>query len=47
MLPWLAVVEVTADEAAAIRAGRRHAAEDARTVSGGELVAVGRVVMPA
>ena len=47
-LPWLPAVEVSADEAAAIRGGRaarrrRHA----RRVCDGELVAVGRVVMPA
>jgi tRNA pseudouridine55 synthase len=46
-LPWLPAVEVSADEAAAIRTGRRHAESEARTVSDGELVAVGRVVMPA
>jgi hypothetical protein len=47
MLPWLPEVEVGPDEAEAIRAGRRHAAADTRTLSDGELVAVGRVVMPA
>jgi tRNA pseudouridine55 synthase len=47
LLPWLPAVEVSADEAAAIRAGRRHAEPEVRTVSEGELVAVGRVVMPA
>lgn len=46
-LPWLPAIEVSADEAAAIRTGRRHAESEARTVSDGELVAVGRVVMPA
>ena len=46
-LPWLPVVEVSQDEATAIRGGRRHAADDTRAVCGGELVAVGRVVMPA
>ena len=45
-LPWLPAVEVTAEEAAAIRGGRRHAEPDARTLLDGELVAVGRVVMP-
>ena len=45
-LPFLPAVEVSAEEAAAIRAGRRRAPEDARTISAGELVAVGRVVMP-
>jgi len=47
MLPWLPAVQVGTDEAEAIRAGRRHAAADTRTLSDGELVAVGRVVMPA
>ena len=46
-LPFLPRVEVGAEEAAAIRAGRRPAVPDARTVCAGELVAVGRVVMPA
>jgi tRNA pseudouridine55 synthase len=46
MLPWLPAVEVSAAEAEAIRRGRRHAAADTRTLSDGELVAVGRVVMP-
>jgi len=46
-LPWLPAVEVSADEAAAIRGGRRHAPDGTRAVCGGELVAVGRVVMPA
>ena len=46
LLPWLPAVEVSADEAAAIRTGRRHAEPETRTVSEGELVAVGRVVMP-
>ena len=45
-LPFLPAVEVSAEEAAAIRAGRRRAPEDTRTISAGELVAVGRVVMP-
>jgi tRNA pseudouridine55 synthase len=45
-LPFLRVVEVGTDEAAAIRAGRRHAQEGVRTLCGGELVAVGGVVMP-
>jgi tRNA pseudouridine55 synthase len=45
-LGWLPEVEVSVDEAVAIRAGRLHAAEDARTLSAGELVAVGRVVLP-
>ena len=46
-LPFFPVVEVGADEAAAIRTGRLRAEKDARTVCAGELVAVGRVVMPA
>ena len=46
-LPFLPAVEVDADEAAAIRAGRTHAPADTRTLLDGELVAVGRVVMPA
>jgi tRNA pseudouridine55 synthase len=46
MLPWLPAVEVEADDAAAIRAGRRRAQPDTRTLCEGELVAVGRVVMP-
>jgi tRNA pseudouridine55 synthase len=45
-LPFLPAVEVSADEAAAVRAGWRRAQEDVRTICGGELVAVGRVVMP-
>jgi tRNA pseudouridine55 synthase len=45
-LPFLPAVDVGADEAAAIRTGRRRAAPDVRTLCGGELVAVGRVVMP-
>jgi tRNA U55 pseudouridine synthase TruB len=46
-LPFLPAVEVEAAEAAAIRHGRERAAPDVRTLSDGELVAVGRVVMPA
>jgi tRNA U55 pseudouridine synthase TruB len=45
-LGWLPEVEVSVDEAAAIRAGRLHAADDTRTLSAGQLVAVGRVVLP-
>jgi tRNA pseudouridine55 synthase len=45
-LPFLPAVEVSADEAAAIRSGRKPAPADVRTLLGGELVAVGRVVMP-
>jgi tRNA pseudouridine55 synthase len=46
-LPFLPAVEVAVDEAAAIRSGRRRAQQDMRTICEGELVAVGRVVMPA
>jgi tRNA pseudouridine55 synthase len=46
-LPFLPSVEVGAAEAAAIRQGRERAAPDLRTLCDGELVAVGRVVMPA
>jgi tRNA pseudouridine55 synthase len=45
-LPFLPAVDVSAEEAAAIRTGRRRAQEDVRTICAGELVAVGRVVMP-
>jgi tRNA pseudouridine55 synthase len=45
-LPFLPAVEVSAEEAAAIRTGRQRAREHARTICAGELVAVGRVVMP-
>ena len=45
-LPFLPAVEVDAEEAAAIRAGRRRGQPDVRTVHDGGLVAVGRVVMP-
>ncbi len=45
-LPFLPAVEVDTDEAAAIRTGRSRARADVRTLCGGELVAVGRVVMP-
>jgi tRNA pseudouridine55 synthase len=45
-LPFLPVAPVTVEEAAAIRAGRRRAAADTRTLLEGELVAVGQVVMP-
>jgi tRNA pseudouridine55 synthase len=47
VLPFLPTVEVTAEEAAAIRTGRRRAQPDARTLLDRELVAVGQVVMPA
>jgi tRNA pseudouridine55 synthase len=46
-LPFLPTVDVSADEAASIRSGRSRAREDVRTVCAGELVAVGRAVMPA
>ena len=45
-LPFLPAVEVNADEAAAIRGGRARARADVRTLLDGELVAVGRVVLP-
>ncbi len=46
-LPFLPAIEVGAEEAAAIRAGRSRARAGTRTIHAGELVAVGRVVMPA
>jgi len=46
-LPFFPAVEVDAEEASAIRSGRVRAQKDTRTVCAGELVAVGRVVMPA
>jgi tRNA pseudouridine55 synthase len=46
-LPFLPAVEVDATEAAAIRTGRSRAEPDVRTLWDGELVAVGRAVMPA
>ncbi|HKP18740.1 MAG TPA: hypothetical protein VJT84_09685 [Gaiellaceae bacterium] len=46
-LPFLPAVEVTAEEAAAIRTGRRQATPDVRTLCAGELVAVGGAVLPA
>jgi tRNA pseudouridine55 synthase len=46
-LSFLPAVEVDAAESAAIRAGRSRAKAGVRTLHGGELVAVGRVVMPA
>jgi len=45
-LPFLPAVEVTAEEADAIRGGRMHTPTDVRAVHEGDLVAVGRVVMP-
>jgi len=46
-LPWLPAAEISAEEAEAIRGGRSHALENTRALLDGELVAVGRVVMPA
>jgi tRNA pseudouridine55 synthase len=46
-LPFLPAVQVDANEAATIRTGRSRALPDVRTLCDGELVAVGRVVMPA
>ncbi len=46
-LPFLPAIEVSAEEAAAIRAGRRRPPAETRTLLNGELVAVGRVVLPA
>jgi tRNA pseudouridine55 synthase len=46
-LPFLAAVQVSPADAAAIRQGRAHAEPDVRTVCDGELVAVGRTVLPA
>jgi tRNA pseudouridine55 synthase len=46
-LPFLRAVEVEPEEATAIRAGRRRAEPEVRTLCDGRLVAVGRVVMPA
>jgi tRNA pseudouridine55 synthase len=45
-LPFLPAIEVGPEQAAAIRAGRVRAQAQARTLHDGELVAVGRVVMP-
>ena len=45
-LPFLPAIQVAAAEADAIRGGRKRAQADARTLLDGELVAVGRVVMP-
>ena len=45
-LPWLPVAEITVEQADEIRGGRRHAEPETRTLLDGELVAVGRVVMP-
>ena len=46
-LPFLPAVGVTEEEAAEIRSGKRRAAPEARTLCDGDLVAVGRVVLPA
>jgi tRNA pseudouridine55 synthase len=46
MLPFLPLVEVSAEEARAVRQGRQRFDEDVRVVSAGELVAVGRTVLP-
>jgi tRNA pseudouridine55 synthase len=46
-LPFLPAAEVDLDQAAAIRSGRQRAQDGVRTICQGELVAVGRVVMPA
>jgi tRNA pseudouridine55 synthase len=46
VVPFLPAVEVNAEQAAAIRGGRARAQADVRTLLDGELVAVGRVVMP-
>ncbi len=45
-LPFLPAMEVSAEEAAAIRQGRRRVAEAVRVLSGGELVAVDGTVLP-
>jgi tRNA pseudouridine55 synthase len=45
-LPFLPAVEVSPEEAAAIRSGRAHAQPEVRTLLDGELVAVGGVVLP-
>lgn len=45
-LPFLPALDITADEARAIRAGRRHIDEPVRAVCAGELVAVNGTVLP-
>jgi tRNA pseudouridine55 synthase len=45
-LPFLRAVEVTDDEAVRLRTGRSHGEEDVRYTNRGELVAVGRTVLP-
>jgi hypothetical protein len=44
-LPFLPSVEVSAEEARAVRQGRRRHAEHVRLVHGGELVAVDGTVL--
>ena len=46
VLPFLPLVEVSAEEAREVRLGRQRFDEAVRVVSAGELVAVGRTVMP-
>jgi tRNA pseudouridine55 synthase len=46
-LPFLQAVEVSPEDAAEIRQGRARAEPDVRTLCNGELVAVGRTVLPA
>jgi tRNA pseudouridine55 synthase len=45
-LAFLPAVEVSDDEARLLRAGRSHGEDGVRYVHGGELVAVGRTVLP-
>jgi tRNA pseudouridine55 synthase len=45
-LSWLPAVEVSAEEARALRSGRVHGEEGVRYLRSGELVAVGRTVLP-
>jgi tRNA pseudouridine55 synthase len=45
-LPFLPLVEVSEEEALALRQGRRRGDDGVRYVCGGELVAVGRTVLP-
>jgi tRNA pseudouridine55 synthase len=46
VLPFLPLVEISAEEAREVRQGRRRFDEAVRVVRAGELVAVGRTVMP-
>ena len=46
VLPFLPAVEVSEEDARALRAGRKRGDEGTRYVRGGELVAVGRTVLP-